>query len=550
LRSDDPLLDAVRKLAFARDVESVTRVVRETARALTAADGMTFVLRDDGQCYYVDEDAIAPLWKGRRFPMDQCISGWVMHHGQPAVIEDIYADDRIPHDAYRPTFVKSLAMVPVRAEAPIAAIGAYWARPHAATPEELAVLQTLADASSLALANVDLYQELQQSLERERRARLAAEDVNRAKDEFLATLSHELRTPLNVIQGWVWTLNQPGVPEDIARRATEALERNVRLQARLIEDLLDISRAIAGKLNLERRVVGLAGLAGVALEAIRPEAEAKGLSLKLNVEEDVPPVWADPDRLQQVLWNVLSNAMKFTPKNGSIEVDVRRGERTVLVTVRDTGVGLDPEFTAEMFKPFRQADSSSTRHFQGLGLGLAIVKRIVDLHGGTVRAASEGPDRGTAITVELPIPPVAEEPAAWLQPAARPRPTASRLDGVSVLLVDDEPDAGEAVRAVLEHHGAQVRLARSAQEALEALGQRTPDVILSDLAMPGMDGCALLSQVRAMAGRVGHVPAAALTAYANGEHAQAASRAGYQRYLAKPVGLAELTSCLAQLARP
>jgi signal transduction histidine kinase len=293
-------------------------------------------------------------------------------------------------------------MVPVRAEAPIAAIGAYWARPHAATPEELAVLQTLADASSLALANVDLYQELQQSLERERRARLAAEDVNRAKDEFLATLSHELRTPLNVIQGWVWTLNQPGVPEDIARRATEALERNVRLQARLIEDLLDISRAVAGKLTLERRTVGLGGLAGVAVEALRPDARAKNISLRLRVEGEVPVVWADPDRLQQVLSNLLSNAIKFTPKGGAVDVTVRRGERSVLVEVRDTGAGLDPDFTSEMFKPFRQADSSSTRHFQGLGLGLAIVKRIVELHGGTVKAASPGLGLGTTMTVELP----------------------------------------------------------------------------------------------------------------------------------------------------
>jgi two-component system CheB/CheR fusion protein len=334
--------------------------------------------------------------------VDECISGWVMRHREPAVIPDIYADPRVPHDAYRPTFVKSLAMVPVRNEDPLAAIGAYWARVHRASDEELAALLALADASSLALANVALYQELQHALEREKRARLAAEDVNRAKDEFLATLSHELRTPLNVIQGWIWTLKQPGVPADTARRATDALERNVRLQARLIEDLLDISRAVAGKLTLERRTVGLGGLAGVAVEALRPDARAKNISLRLSVEGEVPVVWADPDRLQQVLSNLLSNAIKFTPKGGAVDVTVRRGERSVLVEVRDTGAGLDPDFTSEMFKPFRQADSSSTRHFQGLGLGLAIVKRIVELHGGTVKAASPGLGLGTTMTVELP----------------------------------------------------------------------------------------------------------------------------------------------------
>jgi two-component system CheB/CheR fusion protein len=402
LPSDDVLLATVRQLAFARDVATVTRVVRQAARTMTAADGVTFVLLDGGQCSYVDEDAIAPLWKGRRFPLDECISGWVMRHREPAVIPDIYTDPRVPHDAYRPTFVKSLAMVPVRNEDPLAAIGAYWARVHRASDEELAALLALADASSLALANVALYQELQHALEREKRARLAAEDVNRAKDEFLATLSHELRTPLNVIQGWIWTLKQPGVPADTARRATDALERNVRLQARLIEDLLDISRAVAGKLTLERRTVGLGGLAGVAVEALRPDARAKNISLRLRVEGEVPVVWADPDRLQQVLSNLLSNAIKFTPKGGAVDVTVRRGERSVLVEVRDTGAGLDPDFTSEMFKPFRQADSSSTRHFQGLGLGLAIVKRIVELHGGTVKAASPGLGLGTTMTVELP----------------------------------------------------------------------------------------------------------------------------------------------------
>jgi len=242
------LLGAVRDLSFARDLPRVTEIVRVAARHLIKADGITFVLKEDGQCYYADEDSIAPLWKGRRFPLDSCISGWVMTRRQTAAIPDIYQDERIPHDAYRPTFVKSLLMVPVGADDPIAAIGAYWASEHRATADEQRVLETLGQAASLALANVQLWGDLTRALAREQQARVEAEaarqlaeEANRFKDEFIATASHELRTPLNVIQGWLWQLRQPPLPPGRLQKALDTLDRNTEQLIRSVEDLLDAS---------------------------------------------------------------------------------------------------------------------------------------------------------------------------------------------------------------------------------------------------------------------------------------------------------------------
>ena len=278
--SPEALLAAIQALSFARTLDELTVVVRTHARAVTGADGITFVLRDAGECYYVDEDAIGPLWKGRRFPLESCISGWVMLYGQPAVIPDIYADARIPHDVYRSTFVRSLAMFPVRTEAPIAAIGAYWATIHEATEAERNALQALANAASLALANAQLYSDLRTAIASERQARESAESANRLKDEFLATLSHELRTPLNVIRGWLWALDgKTEASGEIRRRAAAAIERNVNLQVRLIEDLLDTSSGISGKLTIDRRLVDLNGVSRAVVDALRAAASAKSVTL-------------------------------------------------------------------------------------------------------------------------------------------------------------------------------------------------------------------------------------------------------------------------------
>jgi two-component system CheB/CheR fusion protein len=415
----DPLLDAVTALASARDEAGVCNIVRRAARELTAADGVTFVLRRGNHCYYADEDAIGPLWKGRQFPIENCISGWAMLHRQHVVIPDIYSDDRIPHDAYRPTFVKSLVMMPVRREDPIAAIGAYWAAHHVATPMEIGVLQSLADAAALALYNVQLDANLKAALRQEREAREAAESASRLKDEFLALLSHELRTPLHVINNWLWQLKQgKSIPPMILSRALDVIERNTSLQSRLVDDLLDVSRAAAGKMSIDSQLVRIGALAGSVVDLSQPSAQEKSISLTLTRKDD-PDVWGDPDRLQQVLSNVVSNAIKFSSKGGRVDVQVTRDGSRVSVVVKDEGQGVAAEFLPHMFDRFRQADAGMTRRQGGLGLGLTIVREIMSLHGGTVRAESAGKDQGTTIYLEFAVAEEANAGSGPLEQASR-----------------------------------------------------------------------------------------------------------------------------------
>jgi PAS domain S-box-containing protein len=362
-----------------------------------------------------------------------------------------------------------------------------------------------------------------------------AERANRAKDEFLSVVSHELRTPLNVIQGWLWQLRNAAASEELRQRALEIIDRNVTMQARLVEDLLDTSRAAIGKLHLRKRLVDLTQTCRTALESVERHAHAKGLTVRFNAPADPLFVWGDADRLQQAISNLLSNALKFTPAGGAIVLTADRQETRARVTVQDTGVGVPAAFLPSMFEPFAQADRSTTRQFGGLGLGLAIVKQIVTLHGGRVSADSDG-EQGTAVTLEFPIPAVLDEPEQQLHVTVDP--SQRRLSGVKVLVVDDEADACEAVRLVLEHHGAIVQTAASGRQALSLLADTQPDVIVSDLVMPEVDGFHLIRQMRTRPGG-GDIPAVALTAYAD-EAREAALRAGFQQFTSKPVPPADL----------
>lgn len=392
------LLRVARDLALTRDLGSVMAIVRTAARELTGADGVTFVLREGAHCHYADEDAIAPLWSGRRFPLETCISGWVMLRGVPVVIPDIYADARIPHAAYRPTFVKSLVMVPVKTPDPVAAIGAYWARPHHATREELTTLETLAESAALALANVQLYDDLRLSLSRERLARRQAEAATGAKDDFLQMIAHELRQPLAACAAAVAVMNaRPESPA--SSRGRDVVQRQVDHMTRLVDDLLDAARVVRGQAVLRRRLIDLRELLRDAIDGVESLVAERQHQLEVSLPDDSVWVVADPDRLRQVFVNLLTNAAKYTNPGGRISVSLQRREGRAAIHVKDTGHGLEQQQLARIFDLFTRAATAEG----GFGIGLAVARSLVDQHGGTLEAQSEGLGQGSEFIVRLPV---------------------------------------------------------------------------------------------------------------------------------------------------
>ncbi len=388
-------------------------------------------------------------------------------------------------------------------------------------------------------------------LESERAARSSAERASFLKDEFLATLSHELRTPLNAILGWTQLLRAgDGEPGDM-REGLETIERNARAQTRIIEDLLEMSRIISGKTRLDVQTTDLAGVIEGAIDALRPAAAAKNVRI-VKVLDPVQPISGDPARLQQVLWNLLANAIKFTPKGGRVNVVLQRVNSHVEIVVSDNGEGIAPEFLPYVFDRFRQQDASQTRHHSGLGLGLSIVKNLVELHGGSVRVQSDGPGKGATFTVALPLVPVRQDDSAGRHPEAAPEMRCLvkvELDGVRVLVVDDERDSLELVRRLLKDCKADVLLASSAEDGLRLVKENSPDVIVSDIGMPGKDGLEMMRELRARSAlQQARIPAIALTAFARSEDRTRAMLAGYQVHLSKPVEPQELLAAVANLA--
>jgi signal transduction histidine kinase/DNA-binding response OmpR family regulator len=401
--------------------------------------------------------------------------------------------------------------------------------------EDLALAEDLARRAALAVDNARLYSQ--------------AQEANRLKDEFLATLSHELRTPLSGVLGWTHILRS--VPQDQAMltRGLEIIERSARAQVQLIEDILDVSRIVTGKLRLEVQPVMLAGVVEAAVEASRPTAEAKGIRLNSALVSPEAPVAGDPNRLQQVVWNLLANALKFTPRGGQVEVGLTPFDGHAQITVTDTGQGIKPEFLPYVFERFRQADSSSTRAHGGLGLGLAIVRHLVELHGGHVGVESAGEGRGATFWVRLPLQNPAAPSAEVPSPRGRPGAVqAARLANRRVLVVEDEPGTREFLGLVFRQCGSRVTLAASVAEALAAFDRDPPEVLVSDIAMPGEDGYSLIHRLRALpAERGGQVPALALTAYARAEDRDRVLQAGFQRYLTKPFVPDQLLAAVADL---
>jgi signal transduction histidine kinase len=413
----------------------------------------------------------------------------------------------------------------------------------------------IAAQAAIAIDNARLYEQAKSSaeerarlLEAERRARIESERVNLMKDEFLATLSHELRTPLSSVLGWADVLLSKTPEASDQRRGLESIARNARAQAKLIDDLLDMNGIISGKIRLDVQPVELASIVESALDSVRPSAEAKMITLRRTLDPNAGPVFGDRNRIQQVVWNLLTNAVKFTPKGGKVDVLVERVNSHVEITVHDTGMGISPDFLPHVFERFRQADSSSTRKYGGLGLGLSIVKQLVELHGGTVRVESAGEGKGTAFIVHLPVRAILER-----GPASREHPTTTQhtipvsgivsLQGIAVLVVDDEADTRELVMAVLAAAHATVFTASSAAEGLALVKSRRPTVIICDIGMPERDGYQFMRDVRSLPpGQGGRIPAIALTAFARSEDRTRAMLAGYQVHVAKPIEPQELVA--------
>ena len=399
---------------------------------------------------------------------------------------------------------------------------------------------------------------LRLSLMQEQLARTEAEDANRLKDEFLATVSHELRTPLHAVIGWSHMLRTGGLDEATTARAIETIERNAKSQAQLIEDILDVSRVITGKLHLNIGLVDFASVINAAIDSVQLAAESKDIHLEVTLDPSARRVSGDPSRLQQVVWNLLSNAIKFTPAGGRVQVRLERAGTDAQISVSDTGEGINSEFLPFIFDRFRQGDGSSTRKHGGLGLGLAIVRHLVELHGGTVSADSPGKGQGTTFTLRLPL------AAAQKEAKGRRRKTGNllssettgsqrkplpSLEGVEVLIVDDEQDTLNMLAVMLTEYRAKVQTASSAAEALEVLQWYKPDVLVSDVAMPDEDGYSLIGRVRALAEEDGRrIPAVALTAYVRIEDRVRALSAGFNMFVPKPVEPNELITAIANLA--
>jgi PAS domain S-box-containing protein len=383
-----------------------------------------------------------------------------------------------------------------------------------------------------------------------------AEESSRLKEEFLATISHELRTPLSAILGWARMLRLGQLSKENAAKALDTIERNARAQAQLIDDLLDVSRIVTGKLRMDVRPSDPNAFIDAAVESVRPAAEAKGVRMQKVIDTGLISIPGDPVRLQQVVWNLLSNAIKFTPRGGRVQIRSERVNSHLEIVVSDTGQGIAPDFLPHVFDRFRQADQKTSRQHGGMGLGLAIVRHLVELHGGNVSAISEGEGQGATFTVRLPISPIyqLDSSGARVHPAARdllpPNEPIERLDGLRILIVDDEPDTRDLLRQGLEDCGASVRVAGSAAEAVDAIVAEIPDILISDIGMPGIDGYDLIRQIRELPAEAGgKVAAVALTAYTRVEDRLHALRAGYDMHVPKPVELAELVAVAATVAR-
>jgi signal transduction histidine kinase/CheY-like chemotaxis protein len=547
-RESDVIAALAADINRALDVDRVLQRVADAVVALCAADVSRIALRDgesDTMSFRIGVGTVGDDEPNLRVRAGLGLGGWVMARGRPYRTADVAADPR-RHPDFQALIdrggTRSLLIAPIHGDGGVEGlicVGRRAVRPF--TEREEMICQRLAAHAAIAIRNSHLFAA-------ERAARAEANAANRAKDHFLATLSHELRTPLSAMLGWLRMMRNPRLDDAQKAHAVDVIERNARLQTQLINDLLDVSRIVAGKLELEQFPLDLVPVVQEAIEAVRGDVEAKSLTLAAELDPRTGEVRGDPMRLQQVVTNLLSNAVKFTPTGGRVQVRLSRAGGHARLTVSDSGEGIEPEVLRHIFEPFQQADTSSRRTHQGLGLGLAIVRQLVEAHGGRVHAESAGLGQGATFVVELPI--VAVRASLSDEPPECPGRRGARLDGLRVLVVDDETDAREVVGLVLRERGAEVQLAGSVLEALDLLRGRSFDVLVSDLAMPGSDGYDLIRAVRSGgASRASMIPAVALTAYTGQEVRERAIAAGFVAHATKPLDPDDLVDLIAKLPR-
>ncbi|HKH45990.1 MAG TPA: ATP-binding protein [Thermoanaerobaculia bacterium] len=559
------------------DQQKLVQAVTDAATELTGAQFGSFfynVVNDQGGSYMLYTLSGVPREAFAKFPMPRAteLFGPTFRGEATIRLANVKKDPRYgknpPRSGMPPGHlpVTSYLAVPVISRSGEVLGGLFFGHREEGvfTERHERIVEGLAAQTAIAMDNARLYQKAQEAIRereellvREREAREEAEIASRAKDEFLGMLSHELRTPLNAIFGWTRLLTTGGLDDETFARAIETIDRNAKLQARLIDDMLDVSRIISGKLRLDAQPVDLTTVINAAVDTSRPAADAKDLRVHVVLDFGAGYVLGDPVRLQQVIWNLLSNAIKFTPKGGRVQVQLERINSHVEITVSDTGPGIDEEFLPHVFERFRQADSSITRKHGGLGLGLAIVRHLVELHGGTIEASNREDPTGAVFSLTLPVMAV-RAPAAALAPETQrvhsgvsrrvPFDCPPELHGIKVLAVDDEADARHLLCTVLERCGAEVKTCASAAEALAVIDEYDPDILISDIGMPEETGYDLIEKVRAREGdRAKPLPAVALTAYARIEDRLQALTAGYNMHVAKPVEPAELAVVVASL---
>jgi PAS domain S-box-containing protein len=560
-----------RAVAAELDLDKLVQLVTDAATELTGASfGAFFYNVPDSErgTYWLYTLSGADRSDFAAYPMPRATAVFApTFHGEGVVrSDDIRQDPRYGHNV--PFQGLPAGHLPVTSYLAVSVVsrkgevlgGLFFghAKPAVFTERAERIALGIAAQAAIGIDNARLHQERERLLASERGARSEAERLSHVKDEFLATLSHELRTPLNAIQGWAALLRKPQLGAADRERGLASIERNTRSQAQIINDLLDMSRIIAGKIHLEVLPIELHDVIGAAIEAVAPAAEARRVTIHTLLDTTIGATRGDPNRLQQVMWNLLSNAVKFTPPEGRVEVVLRRAGEQVEIQVTDSGIGIPPEFLPYVFDRFRQADASTTRHYGGLGLGLSIARNLVELHGGTVSAQSGGENQGSTFVVALPLsevaPPQRRQRAGDTEArgATALQPTAAlpRLDGACVLVVDDEKDTRDLLEQIIGDAGARTLNAASAEQALELSGEGV-DLMISDIGMPGTDGYALIRRLRAREAAQGRraMPAIAATAYARSEDRERALLAGYQLHISKPVEPRELIAAIASLLR-